>query len=77
MKPKRRESSERSLAGNMQEARPNQPRQVTAARLRFCLSRTAAVGRRRVTGGVRRLLSLTDDGMTAIRYPFRTGAFAA
>ena len=35
MKPNRREPSERSLAGSIQEARPNEPRHVTAARLRF------------------------------------------
>ena len=35
MQPHRRESSERSLGGSIQEARPNNAVLVTAARLRF------------------------------------------
>ena len=38
MQPHRRESSERSLGGSIQEARPNQAVLVTAARLRFGLN---------------------------------------
>lgn len=38
MKPKRREPSGRSPAGSIPEARPNEPRQVTAARWRMLLN---------------------------------------
>jgi hypothetical protein len=56
MKPRRREPSERSLAGSAQEARPNDAVRGTAARLRFGMNvKGYGVGggpRRRALGSI-------------------------